>query len=155
MLCSGHDIATLVLPICDRHKGKEMHLHMNKIMTHRLVVRVVLGVTMACGVGMPVLLHGQASSRDSAEIRNYFQEAVRALQANEPAVAVRAYRAILKIDPKNVDALANLGSVAFVQKDWKRQHGSFIRHSNCNPHYGKPRRCSGCASCILAITPRR
>jgi tetratricopeptide (TPR) repeat protein len=114
-----------------------MHLHMNKIMTHRLVVRVVLGVTMACGVGMPVLLHGQASSRDSAEIRNYFQEAVRALQANEPAVAVRAYRAILKIDPKNVDALANLGSVAFVQKDWEEAAREFHKALELQPSLWK------------------
>ncbi len=130
-----------------------MHLPYNKIMTHRFVVRGVLGLMVACGVGIPVLLYGQASSRDSAEIRNYFQDALKALQANEPAVAVRAYQAILRIDPKNVDAIANLGSVAFVQKDWEGAAREFHKALELQPSLWKAQALLGLCELHLGHSP--
>lgn len=108
---------------------------------------------VACCVGTPVLLYGQAGGRDSAEIRNYFQEAVKALQANEPAVAVRAYQAILRIDPKNVDAIANLGSIAFVQKDWERAAREFHKALEFQPSLWKAQALLGLCELHLGRTP--
>jgi tetratricopeptide (TPR) repeat protein len=52
------------------------------------------------------------------EIRGYMSRAEKALRANQPDVAVRAYESVLKLDPKNVDARANLGVVAMSTGDW-------------------------------------
>ena len=46
-------------------------------------------------------------------------QAQAALRANRPDVAAHAYRSVLKIDPKNIDAQANLGVVAMSTGDWK------------------------------------
>jgi len=130
-----------------------MHLPSNKIMTNRFAVRGILGLLVACGAGLPVLLYGQAGRPDSAEIENYFREAVQALQANEPAVAVRAYQAILKIDPKNVDALANLGSVAFVQKDWEGAAQQFHKALELQPSLWKAQALLGLCEMHLGHNP--
>lgn len=79
----------------------------------------VMGLLLVCAAGSPVRLYGQAGTpRAATDIRNYLQEAAQALQENRPDVAVRDYQAILRTNPKNVDAHANLGVIAFVQKDW-------------------------------------
>ncbi len=78
----------------------------------------VLVLLSALAAGSQVPVRGQASTSHTAEIRNYMQEAAQALQANQPLIATQAYRNILKIDPQNVDAYANLGVIAFVQGDW-------------------------------------
>ncbi len=78
----------------------------------------VLVLLSALAAGSQAPVRGQASTSHTAEIRNYMQEAAQALQANQPLIATQAYRNILKIDPQNVDAYANLGVIAFVQGDW-------------------------------------
>jgi tetratricopeptide (TPR) repeat protein len=47
-------------------------------------------------------------------------QAQRALQANQPDAAARAYQAVLKLDPENIEARANLGVVAMSTGDWKK-----------------------------------
>jgi tetratricopeptide (TPR) repeat protein len=60
----------------------------------------------------------QTNSSTAAEIRDYMSEAQKALRANQPSVAAQAYLAILKLDPGNIEALANLGVVAMSTGDW-------------------------------------
>lgn len=67
---------------------------------------------------MSTLGFGQAKPPDAAEVKKYLEQGQQALKENRPDTAAKAYRAILKIDPANVEARANLGVVAMVQGDW-------------------------------------
>lgn len=67
---------------------------------------------------MSTLGFGQAKPPDAAEVKKYLEQGQQALKENRPDTAAKAYRAILKIDPANVEAHANLGVVAMVQGDW-------------------------------------
>ena len=49
------------------------------------------------------------------QVRADIQRALEALKANDPDAAVRDFSAALRLDPKNVDARANLGVIAFMQ----------------------------------------
>jgi len=57
----------------------------------------------------------QAPPRTQQEIQTHVQRAQEALRVNDPETAVREYRAVLQLDPKNIDARANLGVIAFLQ----------------------------------------
>ena len=63
---------------------------------------------------------GQTNTAPSPDIQKYLIEAASALRANRPADAEQAYQSILKIDPANADARANLGIVAMVEQDWAK-----------------------------------
>jgi tetratricopeptide (TPR) repeat protein len=67
---------------------------------------------------MTPLGFGQATVPHAAEVKKYLEQAQQALHENRPDAAAQAYRAILKIDPANVEARANLGVVAMVRGNW-------------------------------------
>ena len=67
---------------------------------------------------MTSLVFSQAAVPHASEIKKQMEEAQQALHENRPDAAEQAYRAILKIDPANVEARANLGVVAMVQGNW-------------------------------------
>ncbi len=52
------------------------------------------------------------------EIQEHFQKAAAALKSNQPALAIPEFKAIVALDPKNVDALGNLGVLYFFQGDY-------------------------------------
>ena len=52
------------------------------------------------------------------QIRFHTQQAQKFLRANQPEAAVTEYRAIVRLDPKNVDALGNLGVLFYFQHDY-------------------------------------
>jgi len=64
--------------------------------------------------------HGisQSSVSRVKEIKGYLEQGQTALRENRPEEAAQAYRAILKIDPANVEARANLGVVSMVRGNW-------------------------------------
>jgi hypothetical protein len=47
------------------------------------------------------------------QIEAHQRAAQQSLRANQPAAAIREFQAILLLDPRNVDAPANLGTVYF------------------------------------------
>jgi tetratricopeptide (TPR) repeat protein len=55
----------------------------------------------------------------SAQIRSHYEQAQRDLQANRPQDATLEYQAILKLDPNNAEAHANLGLIAFASADYE------------------------------------
>lgn len=57
---------------------------------------------------------------ESQTIRDHMKQAQEALRANQPNVAAQAYEDILKLDPNNVEARANLGVVAMSAGDWSK-----------------------------------
>jgi tetratricopeptide (TPR) repeat protein len=67
----------------------------------------------------------QTNSSTGAQIRTYMAQAQAALRANHPDVAAQAYRAVLRLDPKNIDAQANLGVVAMSTGNWNEAAEDF------------------------------
>jgi predicted Zn-dependent protease len=75
-----------------------------------------IGCTILC---LLLTVDGLAQAHSAAgEIRDYMNQAQKALRANQPNVAAQAYQAILRLDPKNIEARANLGVVAMSTGDW-------------------------------------
>ena len=55
----------------------------------------------------------------AAEIRDHLQKASAALKVNDPNSAAREFTAVLAIEPRNAEANANLGVIAFLRHDYK------------------------------------
>src|SRR3954469_23962537 len=74
-------------------------------------------------LSLPGNAFGQAQEPAKAEIQKHAALAQQALQTNKPADAIREFQAILTLDRKNLDALANLGVVEFFQGDFAQATG--------------------------------
>jgi tetratricopeptide (TPR) repeat protein len=90
-----------------------------------------------------LILSGYALSRPQEpakpDIQRHAQLAQQALQANKPADAIREFQAILSLDPKNTDALANLGVVEFFQGDFSQATGQLRAALALQPNLSKLR----------------
>ncbi len=62
---------------------------------------------------------GIAQGPLSSEIRSHYERAQSDLQANRPDDATQEFKAILKLDPNNAEALANLGLTAFARTNYQ------------------------------------
>ncbi len=83
----------------------------------RLFCRLFLVFTLLLGAfAMMAALTG--SSR-TAEIHDHLRKAAEYLKANDPNSAVKEFDAVLALDPKNADANANLGVIAFFRHDYQ------------------------------------
>jgi tetratricopeptide (TPR) repeat protein len=60
----------------------------------------------------------QTSATRQQQIDQHKQTAGEYLRANKPELAIPEFKAIISLDPKNVDALGNLGVVLFFQGDY-------------------------------------
>src|SRR6266700_2949997 len=67
----------------------------------------------------------QSTPAKTSEIRVHLQRAQSALKANVPEVAVKEFRVILALDPKNVEAHTNLGVIAFSRGDYRGAESDF------------------------------
>jgi tetratricopeptide (TPR) repeat protein len=54
----------------------------------------------------------------AAQIHDHMQKAAAFLKANDPKSAEQEFEAVLVLDPKNADAYANLGVIAFVRHNY-------------------------------------
>jgi Tfp pilus assembly protein PilF len=59
------------------------------------------------------------AAAQSPEIHAHLQKAAAALQAKDPDSAAREFKAVLALDPRNAEANANLGVMAFFHGDYK------------------------------------
>jgi tetratricopeptide (TPR) repeat protein len=59
-------------------------------------------------------------TNNRTEIEQHYEKAQAALHSNQSAVAEKEFREILRLDPKNASAHANLGVIAYTQKDYPR-----------------------------------
>jgi tetratricopeptide (TPR) repeat protein len=66
-----------------------------------------------------------AQTGNRAEIEQHYEKAQAALHSNQSAVAEKEFREILRVDPRNVSAHANLGVIAYTEKDYKRASEEF------------------------------
>ncbi len=61
---------------------------------------------------------GQSSATSSNEVQIHFERALGALKAGAPAKATKEFLKVLALDPRNAEAYADLGVVAFLQRDY-------------------------------------
>jgi tetratricopeptide (TPR) repeat protein len=66
-----------------------------------------------------VALAAQTGASPVAAIHDHLRKAADYLKANDPTSAVKEFDAVLALDPKNAEAYANLGVIAFFQRDYQ------------------------------------
>lgn len=79
----------------------------------------------------------QSNTSASSQIHTYLERAQAALRAGHPDEAAEAYNAVLKLDPKNIDARANLGVVAMSTGDWSDAAKEFDAALKLQPSQSK------------------
>jgi tetratricopeptide (TPR) repeat protein len=62
----------------------------------------------------------QTGASHAAEIHDHLRKAADYLKANDSNSAVKEFDAVLALDPKNAEAYANLGVIAFFQRDYQK-----------------------------------
>ena len=70
--------------------------------------------------GLPRVGCANRNSQTSATIHDHLRKAVEYLKANDPTSAAKEFDAVLALDPKNAEAYANLGVIAFSQRDYQK-----------------------------------
>lgn len=70
----------------------------------------------------------QAGTSHATEIHDHLRRATEYLKANETDSAVKEFQAVLALDPKNAEANANLGVVAFFRRDY-RSAAQYLRQA--------------------------
>ncbi|MFZ0814794.1 MAG: tetratricopeptide repeat protein, partial [Candidatus Sulfotelmatobacter sp.] len=61
----------------------------------------------------------QTATSHAAEIHDHLRKAAEYLNAKDPDSAVKEFDTVLALDPKNAEAYANLGVVAFFRRDYR------------------------------------
>src|ERR1039458_792227 len=61
----------------------------------------------------------QTGASRSAGIHDHLRKAAEYLKANDPDSAVKEFDAVLTLDPRNAEAYANLGVIAFFRRDYQ------------------------------------
>src|SRR3984957_11556252 len=88
-------------------------IHMNPKCHNRLKAAIgILLWLMSC----PIVV---AQGAQSGEIRSHYERAQSDLQANRPGDAALEFQAILRLDPNNAEAHANLGLIAFAGANYE------------------------------------
>ncbi len=77
--------------------------------------------------------YSRADDAQQREVQLHIQRAQSALKANDAETAVREFNAILKLDPKNIDARANLGVIAYMQGHYPEAAESFRKVLGLQP----------------------
>lgn len=74
-----------------------------------------------------------AQTKSLQEIRIHYEEAGKAFRANQFDIAEREFKEILRIDPPNAEARANLGFIAFRKGDDAKAVREFEAALRLNP----------------------
>ena len=81
----------------------------------------------------------ESGSTQAAEIRGHLQKAEAYLKAQDPGSAAKEFDAVLALDPKNPEAFANLGVIAFFQRDCQTASQNFRKALAIDPSLAKTR----------------
>jgi tetratricopeptide (TPR) repeat protein len=77
-------------------------------------IALFLALWASAGAG----LRSQTAATQQQEIHAHFQKAQQAIQSKDIGAAEREFRAVIALDPGNLDARGNLGVMQFFQTDW-------------------------------------
>lgn len=72
-----------------------------------------------------ILLVATSAPASETEIQQHYRRAQQALAAKQDAVAAREFREILRLDPRNASAHANLGVIAFGERNYAEASQEF------------------------------
>jgi tetratricopeptide (TPR) repeat protein len=84
----------------------------------RACLRQLLLVLMLSAIALTATASQRAGSRDQ-DIHDHLRRAAEDLKANDTNSAIQEFDAVLALDPKNAEANANLGVIAFFQRDYQ------------------------------------
>jgi len=90
----------------------------------------------------------QSGASHAAEIRAHLHKAAEYLKAKDPNAAVNEFNSVLALDPKNPEAYANLGVIAFFQGDFQKASQNLRKALAINPALVK-------TQAVLGICQRR
>jgi len=93
----------------------------------------MLLLTCAFIICLQPATRGQTAPSAAAAVHEHLHKAEEFLHANDPAAAAKELDAVLALDPKNADAYANLGVIAFFQHDYQKASGNFRKALAINP----------------------
>ncbi len=79
----------------------------------------------------------QTGPSRAAEIHDHLQKAAEYLKAKDPNSAVKEFDAVRALDPKNAEANANLGVIAFFQRDYQNASKYLRQALASNPSLAK------------------
>jgi tetratricopeptide (TPR) repeat protein len=109
-------------PQSGKHYQSAFHFGASPVVTANrvlcLYVKPLVLVLTVLASALPAMAAQNGGSRP-AEIHNHLQKAAEYLKASDANSAVKEFNAVLAIDPKNAEAYANLGVIAFFQRDYK------------------------------------
>ena len=81
----------------------------------------------------------QTGALGTADVHDHLQKAEAYLKANDPDSAAREFKAVLALDPRNAEAYANLGVIAFVEHDCQTAAQTFRKALAINSSLEKTR----------------
>ena len=94
------------------------------------------------------LVAAQTGASHAAEIHDHLRKAAEYLKAKDPDSAVKEFDAVLALDPKNAEAYANLGVVAFFRRDYRNASQYLRKALAIDPSLAK-------SQALLGISQRR
>jgi Tfp pilus assembly protein PilF len=94
------------------------------------------------------VMAGQTSTSRTTDIHEHLRKAAEYLKANDANSAVKEFNAVLALDPKNAEAYANLGVIAFVQRDYQNASNYLRKALAIDPSLAK-------TQALLGICERR
>jgi tetratricopeptide (TPR) repeat protein len=99
-------------------------------------------------LGTAIAVTAQTGASRAAEVHDHLRKAAEYLKANDPNSAVKEFDAVLALDPKNSEAYANLGVIAFVRRNYQNASQYLRKALAINPSLAK-------TQALLAICQRR
>jgi len=79
----------------------------------------------------------QSPPSRAAAIHQHLHQAEAYLRANDARAAAKEFEAVLTLDPKNAEAYANLGVIAFFQRDYQKASQNFRKALAIDPSLAK------------------
>jgi tetratricopeptide (TPR) repeat protein len=99
-------------------------------------------------VSAVAVMTAQTAGSRAAEVHDHLRKAAEYLQAKDPNSAVKEFGAVLALDPNNAEAYANLGVIAFFQRDYQKASQYFRKALAIDPSLAKPQ-------ALLGISQKR
>jgi tetratricopeptide (TPR) repeat protein len=99
-------------------------------------------------VSAVAVMTAQTAASRAAEVHDHLRKAAEYLQAKDPNSAVKEFGAVLALDPNNAEAYANLGVIAFFQRDYQKASQYFRKALAIDPSLAKPQ-------ALLGISQKR
>jgi tetratricopeptide (TPR) repeat protein len=107
------------------------------VMKERQPRPVVLILTLL--VSSLAATSAQTGTPPTAGIHDHLRKAEEYLRANDPNAAVQEFDAVLALDPRNAEAYANLGVIAFFRRNYQEASRNFRKALAIDPSLVKTR----------------